>query len=358
MTYIRKLWNLLLYAGAEKEEYRQMLPEIWKKNRELLKAFSLFGTVMFFLLFIVSRLTGGFPAMNSRTYLLCGTGMLLILLGSRYAVPAHPALVMPLVYGFEILLYVFGIRISLLHADKSAVSAVAILLVCPLLFYDRPIRLSCLTAAVVAVFSAIVIRMKEPEMADGDVWNMITFGALAMAATVYMMRIKIQTLMQSGQIERMSQTDLLTGVKNRNYYENRLDAYGETCLANLCCVYADVNGLHEMNNREGHAAGDRMLCEVAAVLQAHFDPEHTYRLGGDEFIAFRMDGHPETLQDEIAEIRRELARKGYHVSFGTAAREKARGRIDMREMVNEAESNMFADKREFYRRAENDRRSR
>ena len=68
--------------------------------------------------------------------------MLIILFCVQYVVPKKPSLVMLLVYVFEIVLYVFGIRISMLHADKPAVSAVAFLLVSPLLFYDRPIRLS------------------------------------------------------------------------------------------------------------------------------------------------------------------------------------------------------------------------
>jgi hypothetical protein len=42
---------------------------------------------------------------------------------------------MVLVYVFEIMLYLFGISISMLHAESPAVSAVAFLLVSPLLFH-------------------------------------------------------------------------------------------------------------------------------------------------------------------------------------------------------------------------------
>ena len=358
MKYIRKLWKLFLYAGTEKEEYHQLLPEIHEKNRELLKLFSLLGSVMFFALLIASLMTGGFAAANSTTYLLCGIGMLIILLCSHLILPKYPSFVMLLVCLFEILLYVFGIRISMLHAEKAAVSAVAFLLVSPLLFYDRPIRLSALTAVVVAAFSWIVHRYKEPDVAETDIWNMITFGAVGVIATVFMMNIKIHALIQSGQIEYMSQTDLLTGAKNRNHFENRLPAYPGICTSKLSCVYADVNGLHEMNNREGHPAGDRMLREVAAALQACFGTDHTYRVGGDEFIAFRADSQPDGLTAEIERMKQELGRKGYRVSFGIASREKNQGKLDMQGLVNEAESSMFADKREFYRQSGNDRRSR
>ena len=83
-----------------------------------------------------------------------------------------------------------------------------------------------------------------------------------------------------------------------------------------------------------------------------------FRVGGDEFIAFRPDGRPENLPLEIEQIRRALAEKGYHLSLGTSVRSKAGGRMDMLEIVSEAESRMYADKKEFYSDSENDRRSR
>jgi len=358
MIYIRKLWNLLMYAGIEKAEYDKLRPVIRKKNQELLKVFSLLGAAIFLVLFVVSAASAGFASVNSSAYLLCASGMLVILIGSLLLLPNRLPLTVLFVFLFEILLYFFGIRISLLHADKVAVSAVAFLLVSPLLFYDRPIRLSVLTISVVSVFCVIVSRFKSPDVAETDIWNMITFGGVAILTTVFMMSIKVHALHKSEQVEQLSQTDLLTGVKNRNHYESRLMQYPGLSSSNLICVYADANGLHEMNNREGHSAGDRMLCEVAAALQKHFGTEHTYRVGGDEFVAFRTDGHLDSLSSEIAQIKQELKQKGYHVSIGVATRRKADSPMHMHEIVNEAESNMFNDKREFYSRSEHNRRSR
>ena len=358
MEYLRTLSKLFLNAGLEKEEYRRLLPEIHEENRTLLKLFSRIAVVAFGLLFLVSMLSGGFATANSPTYLACCAGSLVILLCTRFVLPKKPSLVQLFVILFEILLYAFGIHISLLHTDKPAVSAVAFLLVSPLLFYDRPIRLSALITAVVAIFSIIVSRFKQPDTVETDIWNMITFGIVAIVSTVFIMSIKMRTLQQSEQIEYLSQTDLLTGAKNRNHYEKQLHTYPEMCKSNLICVYADVNGLHEMNNSEGHLAGDAMLREVSSALQQYFGPEHTYRIGGDEFIAFRTDTEPDALISDIARLKQELEKKGYHVSIGITVREKAKDRMDMHEIVSEAESSMFADKRDFYRQSGRDRRSR
>ena len=358
MYNLHYYWKLFLYAGLEKEEYDALRPHIREENLVLLRLFSQLAGVMFFLLFIVSMLSSGFATVNSTTYLASGFVMVAILLCVRFFVPKRPELVMALVYVFEIVLYVFGIRISMLHADKPAVSAVAFLLVSPLLFYDRPVRLSALIMAVVAVFCGIVLRVKEPEVAATDVWNMITFGIVAVVTTMFIMTVKMRALRQSREIEYLSQTDLLTGVKNRNHYENRMQQYPQLCTSNLICVYGDVNGLHETNNREGHQAGDRMLREVAERMQETFGTEHTYRIGGDEFVAFQADGQLEDVCGEIDRINRELGKKGYHVSFGAAVQNKTQEPMNVRDLVKEAENNMFSAKREFYRQPEHNRRNR
>ena len=358
MKYTHKLKKLFLYAGVEKEEYDKLIPNISEENTVLLRVFSQLAAVMFLALLIPSILSTGFASVNTPTYLTFGLIMLVILLCTKFILPKYPKYVIVFVYIFEIMLYIFGIHISMLHLDKPAVSAVAFLLVSPLLFYDRPIRLSVVLAVVVAVFCVMVIKFKDPDVIQSDVWNMITFGIVAVAATVFIMSIKIRALTQSRQIEYLSRTDLLTGIKNRNYYEGRLEEYPGMITSNLICIYADVNGLHEMNNKLGHPAGDKMLREVARILQERFGADHTYRIGGDEFVVFRVDGQPENIVAEIEEIKQELDKQSYHVSFGASSYESGQGDIDMYELVKKAESNMFDDKKEFYRLSENDRENR
>lgn len=208
------------------------------------------------------------------------------------------------------------------------------------------------------VFCGIVIWRKDPSVAETDIWNAISFGIVAMITCLFIMNIKIRAIAQSRQIEQLSQTDLLTGLKNRNHYEKRLAEYPGICRSKLVCIYADVNGLHEINNREGHAAGDRMLCEVASAMQACFGKDDTYRIGGDEFVSFRADGQPEETSSELDRISQQLALKGYFVSFGIAAWDKENGALDMHGLVKEAESKMYAAKEEFYLHSGHNQRDR
>ena len=358
MKYTYQTKKLFIHAGLEKEEYLKMIPIMREENMLLLRVFSQLAVVMFILLFAASFFSVGFASINTNTYLTFAIIMLAILLCSRFLLPKQPNMVMLFVYVFEIMLFVFGIHISMLHSEKPAVSAVAFLLVSPLLFYDRPIRLTFLIAIVVAVFCVMVVHVKSPDVIQSDVWNMITFGVVAVATTVFIMSIKMRALSQSRQIEYLSQTDLLTGAKNRNHYENQLMKYPQMCNNNLICVYADVNGLHEMNNTKGHQAGDKMLQEVAKVLQQRFGLEDTYRIGGDEFVCFSVDGKLENISSEIDQISQELAQKSYFVSFGFVSKEISQDEFDMYEIVKEAESNMFEAKREYYREMDNDKMNR
>ena len=356
--HVNRAKDLLLYAGAGKETYNLLRPAIQEENRVLLRVFSRIGCIFFFLLYLVSVLYGGFASANGTAYFTCGIAMLSLMLCGRFLLRKRPSFVGSLVYLFEITLYVFSISVSLLHTDKPAVSAIAFLLVTPLLFYDRPARVCALIAADVAAFCVIVRDFKQPDVAETDVWNMVTFGAVAIAVTIFIMRIKIRSLSQSREIEYLSQTDVMTGAKNRNHYEKQLQKYPEMCASGLVCVYADANGLHELNYREGHEAGDRMLFAVADALRHSFGAEHTYRVGGDEFVAFQADGNLEDVLFQVDRMRQSLTEKGYCVSFGVAAQDRAKGALNMEELVKEAESRMFSDKRDFYRQPENNRRRR
>lgn len=82
--------------------------------------------------------------------------------------------------------------------------------------------------------------------------------------------------------------DLLTGLGNRRAF--RVDMARELNWASrhgrlITLVMIDADGLKDVNDREGHAAGDELLKGLATSLTAALRTEDSaYRLGGDEFI--------------------------------------------------------------------------
>lgn len=79
---------------------------------------------------------------------------------------------------------------------------------------------------------------------------------------------------------RMSVTDQVTGLFNRSAFEKYLYESDPHTFSPAVCVYIDVNGLHELNNKHGHEAGDQMLRAVAERLREQFPRDDLYRVGG------------------------------------------------------------------------------
>ena len=351
------LKNLFFYAGLDRDEYHAVRPQMLAMNRGNLQIYTLVGGAAFLALTVISLLGSGFFNTNVICYAVCTGVMLVLALLLRLAGTGGERLTVVLMYVFEFTLYIFGVVVSLLHADLPAVSAMAFLLVTPLLFYDRPSSVILTTLLVVVPFCVLVLVFKSPEIAVVDIWNMITFGFVGIAVNLFLLRVKLRGLAQERRASILSETDILTSLKNRNCYEQRLSGYPEQCRRGLGCVFMDVNGLHELNNRQGHLAGDRMLQAAAKAFRESFGSEHSYRVGGDEFVAFAPDWTLKELQDASARIGSMLEAQEYHVSCGAVYAEKQDG-MDVGVLVQSAEREMFAAKKAYYERPENNRRMR
>lgn len=353
---MNQLKKLLLYAGLEKEEFESALPAAVEENRRNVRIYALLTTILFILLIVANLILGGFAKVNMSVYIGMSVLNALILIGSMKLSRSHPRLTMLLSYAYVCALYMFSLHITMLHPDRPSVTTIVLLLAIPFFLIDRPIYTVALIAAVVAVLCLLSSRVKDAETAATDCWNAISFGAIGIAAEVFQMRTLFRVLAQNRKIKYLSETDTLTGAKNRNRYEYRLAHYPRHCRENLACVYIDVNGLHELNNAKGHKAGDEMLLTVAKPLIERFDAEHVYRIGGDEFVCFRADApESETVRD-MEEIAEALNRQGYFISTGIATADSEG--LDIGALVIEAEKRMYAAKRAFYQSTGRDRRRR
>ncbi|GKQ39734.1 bifunctional diguanylate cyclase/phosphodiesterase [Streptomyces sp. A012304] len=97
--------------------------------------------------------------------------------------------------------------------------------------------------------------------------------------------------------------DALTGLPNRTLFFERLEkvlAAGKEQRFGLC--YLDLDGFKTINDSLGHAAGDRLLVEVADRLQscATAPGEMVARLGGDEFVALTTGPDTRREVDDLA----------------------------------------------------------
>lgn len=344
--FFSRAGNILVYAGLDREQYEAIRADIANENTNLLKFASFVGMVMFLLLMIMEMRTDSFANANAYNYMLSLVAMVIIHFGVRFFGEQHPRMILALVYLFMILLNIYSVTLSLLHPEYPAVSAEVFLVAIPLVFIERPVRLIFMTLITGAVICLFSWKMKEPTFAEMDIWNTVSFSVLAIIANTLLMCMKTTSIYRNHRIKYLSETDLLTEVKNRNCFERRLKRYPEMCKERLVCVYADINGLHELNNTKGHEAGDAMLKFVASELKDFFGPEHTYRLGGDEFLGVRLDASESEANEAVKVIRERCKVNGYYVSFGISDCNRNGGDMDL--SVKKAEELMYREKKAFY----------
>ncbi len=87
-------------------------------------------------------------------------------------------------------------------------------------------------------------------------------------------------------LEKQTKEDALTGLYNRRHFDAALDAEigrSRRFGGDVGLVMLDLDGFKRVNDEHGHAEGDRVLSEVAALLRSLTrDVDHLARYGGDE----------------------------------------------------------------------------
>ena len=140
-------------------------------------------------------------------------------------------------------------------------------------------------------------------------------------------------------------TDQGTGLLNSVAYGYFLKKSEKQVFSSAVCIYIDANGLHELNNDQGHEVGDRMLRTVADHLKEQFPEDGIYRVGGDEFVVFPSKADLDVCEARMRVVSEKLTALGYSISYGIAIRESTTG---LRELVRDADEQMLANKRAYY----------
>jgi diguanylate cyclase (GGDEF)-like protein/PAS domain S-box-containing protein len=95
------------------------------------------------------------------------------------------------------------------------------------------------------------------------------------------------------QLSYLAHHDVLTGLPNRALLDERLDLELQRARRlghGVALMFIDLDGFKTINDSLGHAAGDRLLQEVARRLRASIrDADTAARLGGDEFVVVMTD---------------------------------------------------------------------
>jgi diguanylate cyclase (GGDEF)-like protein/PAS domain S-box-containing protein len=151
-------------------------------------------------------------------------------------------------------------------------------------------------------------------------------------------------------LQKMSFHDTLTGLYNRNYFEEEMSRLGISRYSPIGIMICDLDGLKFINDTLGHQAGDQMLIQVADILRQSFRTgDILARIGGDEFAVLLEETDAETMEQLLQRLRRavrEYNNTGPEIplslSLGQALGEGEA--IDMHAVFREADNRMYREK--------------
>ncbi|MDB5561742.1 MAG: bifunctional diguanylate cyclase/phosphodiesterase, partial [Hyphomicrobiales bacterium] len=138
----------------------------------------------------------------------------------------------------------------------------------------------------------------------------------------------VELVAATARIERNALHDALTGLPNRRYLDQVLEARSQESRVHGGCVallHIDLDRFKQINDTLGHAAGDAMLIHAAEVLRANVrEDDFIGRIGGDEFVVVvnllrKGPKYLAGLADRIiTDMRRPVPYQGHECRFGVS----------------------------------------
>ncbi len=121
-------------------------------------------------------------------------------------------------------------------------------------------------------------------------------------------RVNLELKEANQKLERISQTDSLTGIYNRLVFDRDIEAKWESCKKDsvaLSLILVDIDFFKEYNDNYGHQAGDTCLKQVTETMSNCIkrSSDIVARYGGEEFAVILPD-MVEADALELAEIMR------------------------------------------------------
>ena len=164
------------------------------------------------------------------------------------------------------------------------------------------------------------------------------------------------------QMRRMATVDTLTGLASRSRYEREIARLNNLPSIPFGGIVIDINGLKPMNDTYGHRAGDELIASVGRIIRDSVGTNKnafSARTGGDEFAIVLEGAGEEEILSYMQMLRQKacsaplIEGKTVSLSMGWSMR-KDGGAAD--EVMTQADSAMYKDKQEFYRKEAHDRR--
>ena len=121
----------------------------------------------------------------------------------------------------------------------------------------------------------------------------IVGGAILLSMFVFKKKRKLNLDTKVKKEDRIKYIDLLTSLKNRNYYNEKIKVWNKNRVFPQACIVLDCNRVKELNDLLGHEEGDKQIQAVSNILiRTQVDNSEIMRTDGNEFFVY-MVGYSE-----------------------------------------------------------------
>ena len=115
--------------------------------------------------------------------------------------------------------------------------------------------------------------------------------------------------------------DVMTNVKNRNYLNDNIEYWEKNIIYPQTIIILDLNKIKELNDKQGHEAGDEQIKACANVLiKTQRENSEIMRTDGNEFTIYLVGYEEKVIMSYIHKLNKELKNslpnKEYGVSIG------------------------------------------
>lgn len=293
--------NKLFYYGLTKENYKKCKNTNDAYMIKTNKVLSCVAAVAMFVLFIASIFLEQlskfkFIYLSFFVVFALFTIAALAIGDKKYK---HPIIGM---YIICTILYGFGLSLALQYPDKKSTIIQLQFVLLPLLFTDKPFRVSLYILGILGTYLTCVFLLQDKSIMFEEAFNAISLSCLSIIThfIISNRRLKgffnkekyVETIKElietQDEIFLIYHTDPLTGLYNRGQlFDNLKKVSNDSIKSPKAIVMIDIDHFKQINDTYGHLKGDLALSEFSKELKKlKYNGEITfYRYGGDEFIA-------------------------------------------------------------------------
>ncbi len=297
-----------------------------------------------------------------------GTALLLGMAGLAALMATLPRIATPAAHGWVTIAMLCVAELSLAFIVTPTAQALAwvmpVMMALPLAaapFWVRHTRAIACCVLCYACAGTVLYRMgAEAGMAAYFLAQAALFSCTSLAVFHTIDRLRRSAYAFQLDLEHEARHDALTGLLSRRRFLSMAEAEAEAQAragGRYALCFMDLDRFKEINDRHGHAAGDRALARVAGLLLARIPAGAlAARMGGEEFVMLLPGADAQTARAFAESLRLEIQRQdmqGFTLTISAGVASHRRGEA-LKQTLHRADTALLAAKQRGRNRVEVD----